>query len=116
MKKYIITITFLVSAFTYSQSIQKNEFLNDYAVCTCLAQGYHKIGIKLNDSSSNYWREATFLSIKQDNNFNDFISNYLKKMPLNQAYDGSTCVINYCLSIKEDKEFVKLKLELLKDE
>lgn len=114
MKKYIIIITFYVSLFTYSQSIQKKEFLNDYAVCSCLAQGYHKIGIKLNDNSSNYWREATFLSIKQDNEFNDFITNYIKKMPLNQAYDGSTCVINYCLSIKEDKGFIKLVSKLLK--
>lgn len=114
MKKYIIIITFFVSLFTFSQSIKKKEFLNDYAVCSCLSQGYHKIGIKLNDSSSNYWREATFLSIKQDNEFNDFITSYIKKMPLNQAYDGSTCVINYCLSIKEDKGFIILVSKLLK--
>ncbi|MPT35306.1 MAG: hypothetical protein E2604_09510 [Flavobacterium sp.] len=109
MKKYILTVILLVSLYTNSQTVkQKKDFLNDYAVCECLTQTYHNLGIKLNDSSINYWKDANVLSIKQDILFNKFITDYIKRIPLNQAYDGSTNVINYCLSIKEDEAFIKL--------
>ena len=35
-------------------------------------------------------------------------------MELNQGYDGSTGVINYCLAIKEDKDFLELVDKFLK--
>ena len=115
MKKYISTIAFLVPFFIYSQvTEQKKEFLNDYAVCECLTQSYYKLEVKLNDISINYWKDANILSVKKDNIFNTFITAYVKKMPLNQSYDGSTSVINYCLSIKNDKEYLKLRFKLLK--
>jgi uncharacterized protein (DUF1015 family) len=79
-----------------------------------LTQGYYKVGVKLNDVSINAWFDGSFLTTKQYEDFDDFIASYVKKMELNQAYDGSTCVINYCLAIKENKDFLKLIDKFLK--
>ena len=118
MKKIIIPIYFIITTFLlYSQTIQKNELLlNNYSFCVCLLEGYKKVGIKLNDSSIVYWRNTTFLSTNQKNELYDFITYYyIKNMELNQAWDGSTCVINHCLELKKDKKFIELKTEFLKD-
>jgi hypothetical protein len=110
---YSILLFFFVFS-SYSQNkTSKSEFLNDFAVCDCITMAYYKTGIKLNDASGNYWREASILSRNEQEIFDDFIESYVNKMKLNQAFDGSTCVINYCLGIKKDKDFKVLIKKLI---
>ena len=115
LKIIILIMIFLINnKNTFSQATDKKDFLNDYALCECLSGAYFKLGIKLKDGSGSYWSEASFLTLKQYFEFNDFMKNYVNKMSLNQGKADSNDVINYCLAIIDDKEFIKLRVKLIK--
>ena len=114
MKKVILILCFTVCLSSFAQSKKEvSKWLDDYAVCSCLSQYYTNNNIKTNDSSISYWLESSLIDRVQLMEVSKTIGIYVKKIILNSAYDGKTPAINYCLMIREDKDFLRIKKEVL---
>lgn len=114
MKKVILILFVISGVNSFSQS--KNElskWLDDFAVCGCLSSYYTIHDIHTKDSSLSYYFESSLIDHTLLLNVLDEIEEYVKKIKLNSSWNRTTPAINYCLKIKEDKDFLNIKKQVL---
>lgn len=113
MQKLIFIFFLGINLSFFGQAKKDKIWLDDFAVCECIFQSYKTFNIKMDfDSSLGYWYIESPLNYDQNKIFAEYISGYVSKR--NVGYENKHYIINYCLGIKSNKEYIYFRNHLLK--